>query len=244
MRPKGLERMVERGDKKRERRERRREVSRGAAPEAFSIIERSIMAITGATSTAAEAALTKSAPSRRPRFFVFHFDVVVLVAVVSSTAFVMAVAVFCVCVAKPAARCEYGGDVLSPPAAASTGPWTGTGAGVPSFMVGGEGGGPGTAVRVSPPAAVRVEMWGAVWGPAGHGMRNAEGGSVGAGEDKRKPGEEGPRKGLVRDDEVRLDPEKRSQESGGRKGLTSVDDGLAFLTGREKRRERNDDGRN
>lgn len=98
--------------------------------------------ITGATSTAAAAALTRSAPSRRPRFLVFHFDVVLVKAVgfVSTisppSAPSSAARVFCVCVARPA-RCEC--DVLSPAAvsngeAAETGPWTGTGAGVPSFM--------------------------------------------------------------------------------------------------------------
>jgi hypothetical protein len=39
---------------------------------------RSMMDIIGATSTAAEAAPRKSAPSRSPRFLVFHFEVVSL----------------------------------------------------------------------------------------------------------------------------------------------------------------------
>jgi hypothetical protein len=37
-----------------------------------------MMDIIGATSTAAEAALMRSAPSRRARFLVFHFAVVLL----------------------------------------------------------------------------------------------------------------------------------------------------------------------
>lgn len=193
MRPKGRERIVARGERRRDRKERRREVERVAAPEAFSIIEldggggnwlvhrklkvgegdwkrdcqswkkerkegttyRSIIEITGATSTAAEAALTRSAPSRRPRFLVFHF--VLVVAIPSAAAldieavgFVSttsppppppppprsAARVFCVCVARLSARCECGDDVVVlSPETASAGPWTGTGAGVPSFIV-------------------------------------------------------------------------------------------------------------
>lgn len=39
---------------------------------------RSMMDIIGATSTPAEAAARKSAPRRRPRFLVFHFEAVLL----------------------------------------------------------------------------------------------------------------------------------------------------------------------
>lgn len=119
---------------------------------------RSIMEITGATSTAAEAALTRSAPSRRPMFLVFHFVLVVVIPSaaafeIEAVGFVSTISppprsaarVFCVCVARPA-RCECGDVVLSPAvsngeAAAETGPWTGTGAGVPSFIVRGRTGG-------------------------------------------------------------------------------------------------------
>lgn len=148
---------------------------------------RSIIEMTGATSTAAAAALTRSAPSRRPRFLVFHFDVVLVEAVgfVSTisppSAPSSAARVFCVCVARPA-RCEC--DVLSP-AAVSNGEAAETGAGVPSFMSEAE-------------AATRVlHRWqrvvsGGGSGIAGCGMPNAIGAGAGGQRMRRRRAEEGP----------------------------------------------------
>lgn len=89
MRPKGLERNIVLGEVRKVVREVRREVRRGERPEAFSIIDRSMTEMMGATRTAAEAAEMRSAPRRKGRFLVFHFVVCSL----GGTALVMVVVV-------------------------------------------------------------------------------------------------------------------------------------------------------
>lgn len=66
-----------RGERKRVRREERIEEERVARPEAFSMMERSMMEMMGATITPALAALAKSAKMREERFLVFHLLLVV-----------------------------------------------------------------------------------------------------------------------------------------------------------------------
>lgn len=73
---------MERGERNKVRREERIESERLARPDAFSMIERSMMEIRGATMTPALAALARSARKREGRFFVFHLllgEVIVVV---------------------------------------------------------------------------------------------------------------------------------------------------------------------